>query len=95
MFQQGDVIITPTSSEILAPALNHLILATGEGTGHRHQITSGEAELVELHGMLYLKVFSPFGLLTHEEYGAMEIPQGNWEIRTQREYIPPDYRYTN
>jgi hypothetical protein len=93
MFRQGDVIITPTSSELLAPTLNHLILAEGEETGHRHQITSGKAELVELYGMLFLKVFSPTVLLTHEEHGAMEIPLGNWEIRLQREYVPPDRRY--
>jgi hypothetical protein len=93
MFRQGDVIITPTSSEILTPKLDHLILAEGEGTGHRHQITSGEAELVNLYGMLYLRVLSSTALLTHEEHGSIEIPQGNWKIRLQREYVPPDYRY--
>jgi hypothetical protein len=93
MFRQGDVIITPTISEILAPTLNHLVLAEGEGTGHRHQISSGEAELVELYGLLFLKVLSPTAILTHEEHAAVTIPQGNWEIRTQREYVPPDRRY--
>jgi hypothetical protein len=93
MFRQGDVIITPTISEILAPTLNHLVLAEGEGTGHRHQISSGEAELVELYGLLFLKVLSPTAILTHEEHAAVTIPQGNWEIRTQREYVPPDHRY--
>jgi hypothetical protein len=36
----------------------------------------------------YLRVLSPTAILTHEEHDAVTIPQGNWEIRIQREYSP-------
>jgi hypothetical protein len=49
---------------------------------------NGEAELFERGGVLYLRVLSPTAILTHEEHDAVTIPQGNWEIRIQREYSP-------
>jgi hypothetical protein len=92
MFRQGDVIVTPTSIPTLTVCeqLNHLILAEGEKTNHRHQIINGDAKLGEVYGMLYLEVLSPTASLSHEEHGSIEIPQGKWEIRLQREYVPPN-----
>lgn len=43
--------------------------------------------------MLYLKVFSPTALLTHEEHNPISIPQGDWMVRIQREYEPQGWRY--
>ena len=63
-------------------------LAEGEVTGHRHRISEGEAQLFERNGILYLKVLSPTAILTHEEHAQVTIPQGNWKIRIQREYVP-------
>ena len=43
--------------------------------------------------LLYHKVLPPTAILTHEEHAQVTIPQGNWEIRIQREYVPEGWRY--
>ncbi len=94
IIRQGDVLVIPSSTSIYsATKLPHLTLAEGEVTGHRHRISNGEAELFERDGTLYLKVLSPMAILTHEEHAEVTIPQGNWEIRIQREYSPEGWRY--
>jgi len=45
--RQGDVLIVPCAIPSSAKKLNHLVLAEGEVTGHKHQIVEGEAELYE------------------------------------------------
>jgi hypothetical protein len=90
--RQGDVILKPTDS-FKGKKLSHLTLAEGEVTGHSHRIAEGEAELYEKEGTLYLRVLSPKATLIHEEHKAIEIPQGNWMVRIQREYEPYGWRY--
>ena len=91
--RQGDVILIPQAEAVSGDKLPHLTLAEGEVTGHRHRISEGEAELFERNGTLYLKVLSPTALLTHEEHNPIAIPQGNWQVRIQREYEPQGWRY--
>ena len=93
LLRQGDVLIIPSETPVTGTKLPHLTLAEGEVTGHRHRISNGEAELFERDGVLYLKVLSPTAILTHEEHAQVTIPQGNWEIRIQREYAPEGWRY--
>ena len=90
--RQGDVILQPVQS-IRGNKLSHLTLAEGEVTGHYHRISEGKAELYEKEGILYLRVLSDTATLTHEEHKAVEIPQGNWMVRIQREYEPEGWRY--
>ncbi len=92
IFRQGDVLIISSDTSVSCTKLPHLTLAEGEVTGHRHRISHGEAELFDRNGVLYLKVLSPTALLTHEEHAEVTIPQGNWEIRIQREYVPEGWR---
>jgi hypothetical protein len=87
LIRQGDVLIVPSYTSFHGTKLPHLTLAEGEVTGHRHRISHGEAELFERGGVLYLSVLSPTAILTHEEHAQVTIPQGNWEIRIQREYV--------
>jgi len=91
--RQGDVLLIPVSEPTSGKQLDHLTLAEGEVTGHRHRISQGEAELYERDGTLYLKVLSPTALLTHEEHKPITIPQGDWQVRIQREYEPQGWRY--
>ena len=93
--RQGDVLLVPLQQpkESFGTILNHLTLAEGEVTGHRHRISDGQAELYERDGTLYLKVLSNQATLTHEEHHAVSIPQGNWMVRIQREYEPNGWRY--
>jgi len=90
--RQGDVILVPVP-EIEGKKLSHLTLAEGEVTGHKHRISDGQAELFEKDGTLYLRVFSDVATLTHEEHHAIQIPQGSWLVRIQREYEPQGWRY--
>jgi len=91
--RQGDVLLIPASKPTTGKRLDHLTLAEGEVTGHRHRISQGEAQLYERNGTLYLKVLSPTALLTHEEHHPITIPQGDWQVRIQREYEPQGWRY--
>jgi hypothetical protein len=93
IIRQGDVLIIPSDVPINGTKLSHLTLAEGEVTGHRHQISNGEATLFERDGVLFLQVLSPTAILTHEEHAAVTIPKGMWEIRIQREYSPEGWRY--
>jgi hypothetical protein len=93
ILRQGDVLIIPSNTSISGTKLPHLTLAEGEVTGHRHRISNGKAELLERDGVLYLKVLSPSAILTHEEHAEITIPQGDWEIKIQREYSPEGWRY--
>ncbi|BAZ50819.1 hypothetical protein NIES4103_34360 [Nostoc sp. NIES-4103] len=90
--RQGDVILVPIQ-QVDGQKIHHLILAAGEVTGHKHRISEGEAELLQKDGTLYLRVFSPTALLTHEEHEAIPIPQGDWMVKIQREYEPEGWRY--
>jgi hypothetical protein len=91
--RQGDVILIPTE-DLDGIRLPHLILAEGEVTGHKHQIVNGQATLYRTYlgseqgGALFLKVISETATLSHEEHKAIQIPQGTWMIRIQREYNP-------
>jgi hypothetical protein len=92
-YRHGDVIIkcggkVPTK----AKRCDHLILAHGEVTGHKHQITEGEAELYEHEGKLFLRVVSDSAALTHEEHARIDLPCGEYEVQIQREYEPSGWR---
>lgn len=96
--RQGDVLLTPASglkTPKLRQKLPHLVLAEGEVTGHRHRISEGVAELYQRDQTLYLKVLSETATLTHEEHQPIQIPQGTWMVRTQREYQPQGWRYVS
>ncbi|MCL2937312.1 MAG: hypothetical protein MGU50_12420 [Trichodesmium sp. MAG_R02] len=90
--RQGDVILQPIKLTA-GKKLSHLTLAEGEVTGHSHRISSGDAEVYEQDGTLYLKVLSETANLTHEEHKPVKIPQGNWVVSIQREYEPMGWRY--
>ena len=90
--RQGDVILKAIANT-KGTKLNHLTLAEGEVTGHSHRVADGQAELYEKNGTLYLKVLSSTAKLIHEEHQAVDIPQGNWMVRIQREYEPEGWRY--
>jgi hypothetical protein len=90
--RQGDVLIKPIQV-VKGEPLSHLVLAEGEVTGHKHQITEGVAELYQQELTLYLRVVSDTAILSHEEHGPVQIPQGDWAIHIQREYEPSGWRF--
>ncbi len=88
--QQGDVIIEKISQiPSTAKKINHLILADGEVTGHKHEIIcdNGIAELFqEEKGNLYLSVKKGTVTLTHQEHLPQIIKVGNYKIGRVLEY---------
>lgn len=92
-YRHGDVVVKVAKSmPTKAKALKHLVLAEGEVTGHKHQITEGEATLYEHEGTLWLQVTSEAAMLTHEEHKPICLPHGIYEIGIQREYEPDGWR---
>ena len=96
--RQGDVILLPVQAEanstpITGQPLPHLTLAEGEVTGHSHRISDGQAELRQDGGTLYLRVTSGTATLSHEEHRQIQIPEGTWIVRIQREYEPEGWQY--
>ena len=87
MKQQGDVIIErvgrlPNGCR----KLDHLVLAEGEVTGHKHEIIL-QGDLIELYekdNKMYVKAKSK-GLLKHAEHKTIEVDPGIWEVRKVRE----------
>jgi len=86
-YRQGDVLIKKVES-IQGKKLKHLVLAEGETTGHKHQITEGDAEMYEHEGTLFLRVNSAIATVTHEEHAPIVLPIGDYEIKIKREYSP-------
>lgn len=85
-YQQGDVLVVSIDEIPKATKLDHLILQTGEVTGHAHRISNGLAELFETGSTKYLKVLSDEAVLTHEEHKPITLPKGLYKIGIVREY---------
>ena len=87
--RQGDVIIK--SIKAVPKDLEtdpSKVLAYGEHSGHSHQITSGEANVLvnKALGLMFLQVLSENAVLSHEEHQDINLPMGNYEVLIQREY---------
>lgn len=105
VFRQGDVLIFEPKSAIKKGAEiprdgGSIVLAYGEVTGHKHQIASKDAVFFESQeqqdaalalGTRILEARKPV-MLRHEEHGEIEIPEGTWLVRIQREYSPQALR---
>ena len=91
-YRQGDVILVPVK-QAEGEKIQHLTLAQGEVTGHKHRISEGDAQLYAENTDLYLSIFSETAALVHEEHGSISVPQGNWKVLIQREYEPEGWRY--
>ena len=91
-YRQGDVVLKFGKVPVGAKKLPHKVLAEGEMTGHKHQVTEGDAALYEHEGTLFLRVESDTATLTHEEHGPIVLLQGEFEVTIQREYTPDGWR---
>lgn len=94
LYRHGDLLVQSADSiPSAARALQHLVLAEGELTGHSHRISErGAAELFESGPFLYLHVVEPQATLVHQEHGPIALPQGIYRVWRQREYSPAEIR---
>ena len=98
--RQGDVLLVPVE-ELPARRLERvvegprIVLAEGEATGHAH-VVLGKARLVHSTnapswsdpGLTHLVVEEPASLV-HDEHEAIGLAPGVYQVRRQREYVPP------
>lgn len=86
--QQGDVILRKLNKTIpeQSEKLNHLVLAEGETTGHKHRIIEGLATLYMFQRIMYLKVMSDKAVLYHEEHKQIVLEKGDYQVSQVREY---------
>ncbi len=93
-YRHGDVGLVPvrvTKSELAqAKRLDRLVLAEGEATGHKHQVTEADiegAELYQLGDRMILRVTAKGGVsITHPEHAAILVAPGAYEVRIAQEY---------
>lgn len=92
MKRQGDLLIVKVK-KIPENAIgqNSRVLAEGEATGHKHELTDGEVYAVG--DVLYFRV--PEGksvTLNHPEHKPITFESGDYQIVAQREYEPSGWR---
>jgi hypothetical protein len=99
-YAQGDVFITKLNvlpKNLKPVALEHgaIVLAHGEVTGHKHQITTPKrARLLvaekrtaddELLNVRFLEIMESCEIV-HEEHSTITLAPGFYEVRQQREW---------
>ena len=87
--RQGDLAIKPINKlpDNLKKVSN--VLATGEATGHKHQLlerTEGQFSVLEdSQGRKYLEINQPTDLV-HEEHKTITIEKGLYFVDNEQEY---------
>ena len=85
--RQGDVIfILGVKIPEGAKKLDHKVIAEGEITGHKHEISEGKADLYEKDGVLYMRVESEEVIVDHPEHKEQIVKKGDIEIDFPQEY---------
>lgn len=99
--RQGDVMIMgvdeiPEGLEKIKPGVRGYVLAEGEATGHAH--TLNEVQFAQMwkgsqeeDPDLFLKTDKACTVV-HEEHGTINLPEGTFLVRRQREYSPEEIR---
>ena len=107
LYAQGDLLIervadiVPAGAMISPGADGALVLAEGETTGHRHAIFE-QVTMFRDDGLArdipdglyvgHVRVDGPVARLVHDEHAPIELPQGTYRVRRQRELEPRDAR---
>jgi hypothetical protein len=86
--RQGDILLIPIASFPTGLKNKDKTLAYGEVTGHSHRFDAPDDEVlvkVTQEGTQYIDVMKP-SILKHEEHGHIEVPEGKYILRRQREH---------
>lgn len=94
IYRQGDIMLIqvnglPEGAEQIVDPLepNNVVLAYGEATTHKHQISSEFATMYRWEGDTLINV-KEGAQLVHEEHATITLPAGNYTVRRQNEYAP-------
>ena len=99
MWRQGDVLIERVEAiPTEARRLRRPILASGDATGHRHQIRDGKAACLLSIGngnatQLYLEVVADQAGVVHPEHGEIVLTRGSYRVWKQREFDDRGIRF--
>ncbi len=95
-FRQGDVFLErvdaiPSNVKVRPKDHGRVILAYGEVTGHAHAIAEPETAAIfdGEGGEFFLRIESDTGLV-HEEHARIDLPEGTYRGRIQREWTDAD-----
>lgn len=89
-YRHGDLLLEKvTNVPEGAKEQNDLILAYGEVTGHKHVVNKGKRFLAA-NGSQYLVVPKGGSSLTHEEHAKIDLSEGVFMVRQQRQYTPQE-----
>jgi hypothetical protein len=105
LYAQGDLLIERVGDicgrQASATADCAVVLAEGEATGHNHTVFGrvaffrDDALARDIPRGLYighLQVDAPSARIAHQEHAALELPQGVYRVRRQRELDPEEAR---
>lgn len=88
VFRQGDVVLIQSEMPPNAKADNkEKVLAYGEVTGHAHRIS--DQGIIFQHPATkrrFLRIITGGLSVTHEEHEDLNLPEGDYEIKQQREW---------
>ena len=94
-YRQGDVLLCavddiPSGAKPVPSEDDRVVVALGELTGHAHAFAAAEARMLRDRGRQrsFLVIGKGGGRLCHEEHDPILVPEGNYELRRQREYAP-------
>lgn len=98
-YRQGDILVLErdtidVSNLALVPLENNeVVIAHGEATGHRHRFKKDSVDLFESPGIpaqseRILHAKELLAKLNHDEHDTIELPQGQYDVIRQSEYVP-------
>jgi hypothetical protein len=99
LWRQGDVLIQRV--EAIPPSARKLkrpVLASGDTTGHRHQIKDRRSARLLSVGQgramqLFLEVDADEASVVHPEHGPITLPRGLYRVWRQREFDDREIRF--
>ena len=94
-YRQGDVLLCavdriPPGAKRVPRDRDRVVVAEGELTGHAHAFAAKGVRLFreKRSQRSFLLVGEGGAPLLHEEHGSIQVPEGQYELRRQREYAP-------
>jgi hypothetical protein len=102
---QGDILVERVDDALVSGQIVHaadagaVVVAEGELTGHHHKLFGrvtlyrDDALVHDIPDNLYIghvQVKGPSGRLEHEEHAPINLEQGTYRVRRQRQLEPSD-----
>ncbi len=94
-YRQGDVLLCcvdriPSGAKSVPIDGDRVVVAEGELTGHAHAFTAMSVRMFRQEGTSrsFLIIGKGGAWLCHQEHNPIQVPEGHYELRRQREYTP-------